>query len=152
MILPTQGPFQPKDFGEVIKYNRDMYPDTRFGLISSYGDSVMSFFALSLGAKGASTLVRDTLIDVANNHVGPNAPNAKVFYLDGSSHTNLGKKLSSVRSLGVGLDEWMAAMLSDDEAKGWNNVRPDLAGPVNGAQDAAIPLDIDEVERLRELN
>jgi hypothetical protein len=145
-ILP-QEPFAPKDFGELLRYNRLIFPHIRFGLISSYGDRIMSFFAQSVGAVNSKTAVRDTLVDVANNQLGI-ATNAKVFYLDDSQHTYTGHGLSSITSMGVTLQNWIEGMLADQEGTSWDNIRPDLHYAVKTNEEYLAPTTIEEANQL----
>jgi hypothetical protein len=139
-----EGPFVPHDFGEVIRFNRDVYPNVRFALISSYADRIMSFFSFALGAPSPGTTVRDTLVDVANNQIG-NVPHAKVFYMDDTAHTYMAQKLSSVKSLDVTLNDWVSSMLEETNKVVWDNVRPDLHQRVHTADEEGYPRSIDAI-------
>ena len=112
------------DFGELLRYNSQQFPDIRYSLLSSYGDQVMTFFAFSVGARGPLTAVRRNIIDVANNYIGRENPTSKVFFLDSTSHCQTPKRLGSVKSEGTSLGEFLTAQVN--HTSGWKNVRPDL--------------------------
>lgn len=111
------------DFGKVLEFNRRRFPNIKFGLIHSYADYVMSGFSYALGAADATTAVRDTLIAAANQQIGTNSPNQKVFYTESWGHTFTNFNLGETQSLGVTLADWLHGMLNEGP---WENVRPDL--------------------------
>jgi len=112
------------DFGELLRLNSNLYPDIRYSLLSSYGDQVMTFFAFAVGAHGPLTAVRRNIVDVAENFIGRDRPNAKVFFLDSTTHCQTPRALANVTSDGVGLGPWLTAQVN--HTSGWENVRPDL--------------------------
>jgi hypothetical protein len=127
----------PKHFGDVVKFNTEFFPDTRFGFISSYRDSVMTFFAITLGSPFGLAAVKSNIIDIASNFIGSSAPNSKVFFLDSSVHCHTPKPLKQQVSLKQNLGQWISAMLNGET--GWHNVRPDLAYPIRSATFAKPP-------------
>lgn len=116
---------QPQNFGEIIDYNTTVYPDIHFGLIQSYNDYTMTFFAQQLSASDFFNTVKKTMIDVADHYM-KNKGNSKVYFIDHYQHVFTSSALHGTTSLGVSLDSWMQGML--DEKEGWQNVRPDLSG------------------------
>ncbi len=120
---------EPKDeepmshFGDLVKYNRVQFPQTRYALIQSYSDYVMTFFAGAVGTDENLEAVTKTMIDAAENDIGNDTPNQKVFFIPGHTHVFSSASLSKTQSLGHRLDQWLLAMISDEP---YDNVRPDL--------------------------
>lgn len=134
--LPQKRPVSernPADFGELIEYNKTHFPEVRFGLVDSYGDFIMTFFADWLGSPQFGTAVKQSLIHTADHHIGPDAAQAKVFYINHWHHTFLSTPLDSVVSLNVKLSDWLVGMIMGLE--GWSNIRPDKAMVVDSNHD-----------------
>lgn len=141
----------PTNFCEVIDYNKQAFPHIKFAMVGAYGDYVMTFFALSLGAPKFYSIVRDVLVDVAENYIGESTPNAKVYYINAYHHTFLGKPLAQIFSLNQRMDQWLEAMLTDDPS--WENIRPDWHYRVNTNADwlgNQQPQNIDELLNFRQ--
>lgn len=141
-----------KHFGDLIHSNTVLYPDVRFGFISSYRDVVMTFFSLSVGSPSAQTAVKNIIIDVANNDIGKDAELQKVFYTESSRHCHTGENLDGVTSLDTDLGQWMTAMVSD-KYDVWETVRPDLHRRVRSSADAQEdpkPRNITELNEVLE--
>lgn len=145
MTLPEMGTdAQAGSFGDVIKYNTQKFPNVRFGLVSSYRDFTMSFFAMAVGSPSPMTAVRDTIIDVSNNDIGLQAKHQKVFYIDSSQHCHSATQLSGVSSLQTTLSQWLYDMV-EDRAE-WDNVRPDLHRKVMTSKASDVrALTIDDI-------
>lgn len=136
----------PVNFGDLIRYNRIAYPQVRFGLVGSYYDKIMTFFAFNLSSPNILRAVSDTLIETANNEIGPGAPNAKVFYLNSIDHVFLKRSLTETVSLGVTIGSWLDSLLGSK--KGWQNVRPDLGRFPNFSEqllEFAQPMSVNEL-------
>lgn len=110
-------------FGSLLEYNRKEFPNTRYGLIQSYSDYVMTFFAGAVGTDDVLNAVKKTIIDVADNHIGTQVPNQRVFFVPGYNHTFMGTALNQTESLGVNLETWVSALINDEP---YENIRPDL--------------------------
>ncbi|NBV50665.1 hypothetical protein EBR78_05550 [bacterium] len=110
-------------FGDLVRFNTLHFPHIRFGLIQSYEDRVMTYFAKSLGSPDASTAVRKSMIEASDHYLGLNNPHAKVFFLNGKNHVITKKPLREVSSENVTLLEWLQGMFENST---WHNVRPDL--------------------------
>ena len=63
------------------------------------------------------------MIDVADHYLGPDAVDDKVFFVDSYRHTQTDKSLTSTKSVGTTLSQWLTAMVNDLP---WQNQRPDL--------------------------
>ena len=120
------------NLSELAEENAKLYPEVRFGLIASYFDYVMGFFASQLGSPDIINAVKNTLIDFSDHYIGLNRPNQRVFYFDGITHTHLTGSLDA-QSESESLSDWLKAMLSQHETS-WENVRPDLHRDLSGAQ------------------
>lgn len=130
-------------FGELIEYNRFHYPDVRFGLISSYRDYIMTFFAFTIGSASPKTAVFDILQDVADNRLGANFANGRVYYLNESNHDySKTRDLDETVSEGLSLGKWITSMVSDE--KGWQNIRPQNV-PDSWNRGQIFPQTIDEL-------
>lgn len=112
-----------RSFGDLLKYNTVHFPHIRYGLIQSYEDRVMTYFAKSIGSHDSSTAVRQSIILASNEDIGPNTSNAKVFFVNGRKHILTKTSISKLKSSGMRLSEWLHLMFS---LKPWPNVRPDL--------------------------
>ncbi len=133
-------PGQPlKNFGELIRFNTENFSDTRFGFISSYRDAVMTFFGLTIGSPVGMKIVRNNIIDIADNSLGREIDHARVFFTDTNTHCHSPKDLLGQDSLGVTLSAWMTDMIQDRK---WPNVRPDLFRRIHAAGEVE-----DETER-----
>lgn len=110
-------------FGDLLHYNTVHFPHIRYGLIQSYEDRVMTFFAKNVGSPDSSSAVRKSIIDSSDNYIGIHTPHAKVFFVEGKTHVLSKNKLSRTRSAGMSLGQWLELMFSDEP---WPNVRPDL--------------------------
>jgi len=128
------------DFGDMLRYNAEKYPNHRFALLSSYRDKLMTGFALLLGSSYPLRAVRRTIIDAADHFFGPNQ---KAFYVAGLQHVFTFLPPDSVQSRGVTLGDWTRAMLNDDPA--WDSIRPDLYGE-------AEPESLDEPQTAASLD
>lgn len=136
----------PVDFGELIEYNKLQHPEVRFGLVDSYGDFIMTFFADWLGSPKSGTAVKQSLIHTADVHIGNDATQGKVYYINHWHHTFLSTPLGTVKSLDVKLSDWLHQMFSGQE--GWSNVRPDKSGRVLSNRDwlgASQPRTMEEM-------
>lgn len=129
-------------FGEVWQYNKQFFPDVKFGFISSYGDKTMSFFAWTLGATAPFAAVKKTIIEAADQDLG-NLPYGKVFYTQGTDHCHTPKKLSDSTSTKTNLGEWLTAMVSDDST--WENQRPDESRQFNFEEPNHLPT-LEEIQ------
>ena len=128
------------NFGEVVAYNTREFADSRFGFISSYRDTTMSFFSFSVGSSSPLTAVKRIIIDVADNDIGRDTSYAKVFYTETSRHCHTPEALGEMVSLNNNLGDWLTAMV-DDKAS-WENSRPDLIRQVQSAQDAGEQIQL----------
>ena len=122
-LPPLSKPGGINHFGEVLKFNQMQFPHIRFGLIQAYEDSVMTYFAKSVGAPVPSEAVRRSMIEASNTYLGLETPHAKVFFLNGKSHVQTKKDLAKLVSEETSLLEWLNGMFHNGE---WENVRPDL--------------------------
>lgn len=113
-----------RHLGDLVHYNTSHYPHIRYGLIQSYDDRVMTFFAKSVGSSDPEEAVRNTVIDVADNYIGDSSSNARVFFVESRTHLQTNQSLSSLVSAGTRLIDWLHGMFSSQEP--WPNVRPDL--------------------------
>ncbi|NDG27291.1 MAG: hypothetical protein EB120_08970 [Proteobacteria bacterium] len=89
-------------------------------------DIVMTVFAKSVGSPSASSAVSNTMIDAAENYLGNESSNARVFFVENREHLHFDQPLSRTNSSGIQLTDWLLKMFSGDSS--WNNVRPDLVG------------------------
>ncbi len=112
------------DFSSVVAYNTKKFPDIKFGFMDSYQDSVMTFFAMSVGSPSPFSAVKHTIIDVSDKYIGLETTNAKVFYTNTSRHCHTPEALGKVTSVDTDLGTWLTNMVNDK--KGWDNERPDL--------------------------
>lgn len=128
LYSPTSGAIN--DLGDVIRANTIQFQNTRFGLISSYHDSVMTFFGMALGTPAGTNIVHNNIIDIANNAIGKTARNARVFFTQTSTHCHTLKDIATISSLDTTLSNWMFDMVSDRE---WKSVRPDLLHRIRAA-------------------
>lgn len=126
-----------QNFGDLIRRNTDAYPDTRFGFISSYRDGVMTFFGIAVGSAVGMKIVRDNIIDIAENAIGRNAEHARVFFTDTNTHCHTPKDLESQVALSTPLSLWLHQML---EKHGWSNIRPDLVRSIKPADQLTSDL------------
>jgi hypothetical protein len=113
------------NFAELIEENIKKNPDVKFGLIASYFDYVMTFFATSVGSPSALKAVKNTLVEVSDKYIGLNQANQKVFYFDSTKHLHLSDDFGGVESIGKSFAAWLGGVLGVNEAT-WENVRPDL--------------------------
>lgn len=110
-------------FGDLLRFNTLHFPHIRYGLIQSYEDVVMTYFAKSIGSPDSSEAVTRSIVTASNDYVGLDTPHAKVFFVEGRNHILTKKPLSQVKSAGMRLSHWLQLMFSDQS---WPNVRPDL--------------------------
>jgi len=111
-------------FGDLLRFNTLHFPHIRYGLIQSYDDIVMTYFAKSVGSPEPSEAIRNTIIAASNEYIGLDTPHAKVFLVEGKTHILTKKSVSQRVSAGMRLSDWLQLMFSNQP---WPNVRPDLA-------------------------
>ncbi|NBX76406.1 MAG: hypothetical protein EBQ92_07610 [Proteobacteria bacterium] len=111
-------------FGDLLRFNTNHFPHIRYGLIQSYEDVVMTYFAKSVGSPEPSEAVRNTIIAASNDYIGLETPHAKVFFVEGKTHILTKKAVSQRISAGMKLSDWLQLMFSHQP---WPNVRPDLS-------------------------
>lgn len=109
--------------GDLLHYNTVHFPHIRYGLIQSYEDRVMTFFAKNVGSQDPSSAVRKSIIDSSDNYIGIDTPHAKVFFVEGKTHVLSKSSLSRTQSVGMSLGQWLKLMFSNEV---WPNIRPDL--------------------------
>jgi hypothetical protein len=109
-----------RDFGALIRYNTEHYPDIRFGLIDSYKDKVMGFFAMTVGSPTPFVAVERSLNDAADGMEG--SANARVFYTQGNRHCHSPEPLGQVTSEGESLGQWLGDLIGD--SSDWKSHRP----------------------------
>jgi len=124
ILPPVTSPETMRHLGDLVHYNTTHYPHIRYGLVQSYEDTVMTFFAKSVGSPEPSEAVRNTIIDVADNFIGNSSPNARVFFVENQFHLQTNQSLSKMVSAGTRLIDWLQGMFFMQES--WPNVRPDL--------------------------
>jgi len=110
-------------FGDLLRFNTVHFPHIRYGLIQSYDDAVMTYFAKSVGSPEPSVAIRNTIITASDEYIGLDTPHAKVFFVEGKTHILTKKPISKRISAGMRLSEWLQMMFSDQP---WPNIRPDL--------------------------
>ncbi|MFM8269098.1 MAG: pectin acetylesterase-family hydrolase, partial [Pseudomonadota bacterium] len=110
-------------FGDLLRFNILHFPLIRYGLIQSYEDVVMTYFAKSIGAPDPSEAVAQSIISASDHYMGLETSHAKVFFVEGRTHVLTKKPVSKIKSAGMVLSQWLDLMFSD---KPWPNVRPDL--------------------------
>ncbi len=120
--FPTAIDRRIKTFGDVLDFNRDAFPEIKFGYVQSYGDLVMMMFASALGAKVPGNVVRDTSVEAAKTHIGEATPFQKVFFFDNLQHVHLFFSMEKQISENVSLRDWIREMVTDGSR--WENVIP----------------------------
>ncbi|MBI3295342.1 MAG: hypothetical protein HYZ71_11510 [Deltaproteobacteria bacterium] len=125
------------NFGDVVRANTTEFPDTRFGLISSYQDNVMTFFGITVGSPVGLRIVHDNIIDIADNAIGRKSANAAVFFTETATHCHTGKDITNIKSMGGTLSNWLTDLVAD---RPMYNARPDLHHAVRAA-DLLYPAD-----------
>lgn len=111
-------------FGDLMKYNTLHFPHVRFGLIQSYEDRVMQYFASAMGAEDPNSAVALSSLSAWRHFLGPDSPHAKVFFNTGATHIHTRKPLTRTQSMNVDLLDWLKLMLSNSYL--WENIMPQL--------------------------
>lgn len=114
----------------IIPYVLSRFPDNRFGLISRMEDQTIRGFY----GYGYAPMCLDNLFPFGMpstdytagllelREIGAPYENFKTFYLPGRSHTELGKRLTTVENGGIDLAQWIRQLIDDDDA--WDHVGP----------------------------
>jgi Pectinacetylesterase len=106
---------------EILTYNEQSFPGVRYGLISSYRDSIMTMFSSLLLGSSPKSVVSNILESLVQNEL-KDSKSQKVFLIPGSHHVFFLKDPSQIISDGKRLSEWAQDMLND--RVDWNNVNP----------------------------
>jgi len=109
-------------FGDLLRFNQSQFPHIRFGLVQSYQDSVMRYFANAIGSPDPKAAVELSSLTAWKEFMGENSSQGKVFFLKGSAHINTRKPLHETQSLGVTLLDWFQLMLEGSPL--WESVVP----------------------------
>lgn len=109
-------------FGDLMKYNTEHFPHVRFGLIQSYQDRIMQYFASAIGSDDPTSAVALSSLYAWRHFLGANSAHAKVFFLTDSSHIHTRKPLSRSEALGVSLKDWLMDFMN--KSPHWENVVP----------------------------
>jgi hypothetical protein len=114
VLDPLCGPACRSDISAGLAAVQRKYPQDRVALLSSLQDQIISTYYMTSGAQ-----LEQALGALASDVIAP-APNARFFFVAGSSHTMLGDPAAFVQ--GVPLLTWIGQQVTGDPA--WTSQRP----------------------------